>query len=234
MGVLGYLPAYNRNRMRGMSQEEAIDKFNEYNETQQSRRPGERTPLQIRQNGLTRAFMAFTSSQILYLNNTLRHANNINKSIRKGEKVKAEDSRGFIFNAVMSSVLFTLASNIFVLLFGSDEEKERAYRDTLWSPIKNLLVLPVWGAALEEFYNLYVGNKYPTEVALDPLGKVVRDVKKVATKGEVAPAVKSAAELALGTNFDPGLSLINIAAGEPIEPELYNLIGVPKSARPED
>jgi GNAT superfamily N-acetyltransferase len=233
MGVLGYLPAYNRNRMRGMSQEEAIDLLNEYNETQQSRRPGERTPLQIRQNGLTRAFMAFTSSQILYLNNTLRHANNINKAIRKGEKVKAVDSRGLIFNAVMSSVLFTLASNIFVLLFGNDEEKERAYRDTLWSPIKNFLILPIWGAALEEFYNLYVGNKYPTDVAVDPLGKVVRDVKKVATKGEVVPAVKSVAELALGTNFDPGLSLINIAAGEPIEPELYNLIGVPKSARPE-
>ena len=113
------------------------------------------------------------------------------------------------------------------------KKKERAFYDTLWSPIKNFLVLPVWGAALEEFYNLYVGNKYPTDVALDPLGKVVRDVKKVATKGELAPAVKSVGELALGTNFDPGLSLINIAAGEPIEPELYNLIGVPKSARPE-
>jgi hypothetical protein len=234
MGVLGYLPAYNRNRMRGMSQEEAIDKFNEYNETQQSRRPGERTPLQIRQDGLRRAFMAFTSSQILYLNNTLRHANNINKAIRKGEKVKAEDSRGLIFNAVMSSVLFTLASNIFVLLFGSDEEKERAFYDTLASPVKNLFAIPIWGAAIEEFYNLYVGNKYPTDVAINPLGKVVRDVKKVATGGDVSTAIKEVGELALGTNFDPGLSLINIAQGEPIEPELYNLIGVPKSARPED
>jgi len=233
LGVLGYLPAYNRNRMRGMSQEEAIDKFNEYNETQQSRRPGERTPLQIRQNGLTRAFMAFTSSQILYLNNTLRHANNINKSIRKGEMVKAEDSRGLIFNAVMSSVLFTLASNIFVLLFGSDEEKERAFYDTLGSPVKNLFAIPIWGAAIEEFYNLYVGNEYPTDVAINPLGKVVRDVKKVATGGDVSTAIKEVGELALGTNFDPGLSLINIAQGEPIEPELYNLIGVPKSARPE-
>ena len=234
MGVLGYLPAYNRNRMRGMSQEEAVDLLNEYNETQQSRRPGERTPLQIRQNGLTRAFMAFTSSQILYLNNTLRHANNINKAIRKGEKVKAVDSRGLIFNAFMSSVLFTLASNIFVLLFGNDEEKERAFYDTLASPIKNLFSIPIWGAALEEFYNLYVGNKYPTDVAINPLGKVVREVKKVATGGEVSTAIKEVGELALGTNFDPGLSLINIAAGEPIEPELYNLIGVPKSQRPED
>ena len=108
LGVLGYLPAYNRNRMRGMSQEEAIDKFNEYNETQQSRRPGERAPIQIYQNGLSRrALTAFTSSQILYLNNSLRHANNISKAIRKGEKIKAEDSRGLIFNAIVSSVLFS-------------------------------------------------------------------------------------------------------------------------------
>jgi len=220
--------------MRGMSQEEAVDRFNEYNETQQSRRPGERAPIQIYRDGLTRLVTAFTSSQILYLNNSLRHANNISKALRTGQKVKAEDSRGLIFNAIMSSVLFTLASNAFLLLYGNDEEKERAYRDVLASPIKNLLSIPVFGAAMEEFYNLYVGNKYPSDVALDPLGKVVRDVKKVATKGEVAPAVKSAAELASGTNFDPGLSLINIAAGEPIEPELYNLIGVPKSARPED
>lgn len=216
-----------------MSQEEAVDKFNEYNETQQSRRPGERTPLQIRQNGLTRAFMAFTSSQILYLNNTLRHANNISKALRTGQKIKAADSRGLIFNAVMSSVLFTLASNIFILLYGNDEEKERAYRDTLASPLKNLFAIPVWGAAMEEFYNLYVGNKYPSDIAVNPLGKVTRDVIKVANGGEVSTAVKEVGELALGTNFDPGLSLINIAAGEPIEPELYDLIGVPKSARPE-
>lgn len=233
LGVLGYLPAYNRNRMRGMSQEEAIDKFNEYNETQQSRRPGERAPIQILQNGLTRAFMAFTSSQILYLNNSLRHANNISKALRTGQKVKAEDSRGLIFNAIMSSVLFTLASNMFILLYGNDEEKERAYRDTFASPLKNLFSIPVWGAAMEEFYNLYVGNKYPSDVAVNPLGRVVRDVKKVATGGDVSTAVKEVSELALGTNFDPGLSLINIAAGEPIEPELYDLIGVPKSARPE-
>jgi hypothetical protein len=233
LGVLGYLPAYNRNRMRGMSQEEAVDRFNEYNETQQSRRPGERAPIQIYRDGLTRLVTAFTSSQILYLNNSLRHANNISKALRTGQKVKAEDSRGLIFNAIMSSVLFTLASNAFLLLYGNDEEKERAYRDVLASPIKNLLSIPVFGAAMEEFYNLYVGNKYPSDVALDPLGKVVRDVKKVVTDGEVVPAVKSTAELALGTNFDPGLSLINIAAGEPIEPELYDLIGVPKSARPE-
>ena len=216
-----------------MSQEEAIDTFNEYNETQQSRRPGERAPIQIYRNGLSRLLTAFTSSQILYLNNSLRYANNISKSIRKGETIKASDSRGLIFNAVMSSVLFTLASNAFLLLFGSDEEKERAYLDTFLSPIKNLMAIPVFGATIEEFYNLYVGNKYPTDVAINPLGKVVRDVKKVATDGEVSKAAKSAAELALGTNFDPGLSLINIAAGEPIEPELYDLIGVPKSARPE-
>lgn len=233
LGVLGYLPAYNRNRQRGMSQEEAIDRFNEYNETQQSRRPGERAPIQIYRNGLVRLVTAFTSSQILYLNNSLRHANNISKAIRTGQKVKAEDSRGLIFNTVMASVLFTLASNAFLLLYGSDEEKQKAYRDTLLSPIKNFFAIPVWGAAMEEFYNLYVGNKYPSDVTVNPLGKVVRDVKKVATDGDVDGAVKSAAELALGTNLDPGLSLIDIATGEPVEPELYDLIGVPKSARPE-
>ena len=233
LGVLGYLPAYNRNRQRGMSQEEAIDRFNEYNETQQSRRPGERAPIQIYRNGLVRLVTAFTSSQILYLNNSLRHANNISKALRTGQKVKAEDSRGLIFNTVMASVLFTLASNAFLLLYGSDEEKQKAYKDTLLSPIKNFFAIPLWGAAMEEFYNLYVGNKYPSDVTVNPLGKVVRDVKKVATDGDVDGAVKSAAELALGTNLDPGLSLIDIAAGEPVEPELYDLIGVPKSARPE-
>ena len=46
-GVMGYMATYNRDIKNGMSKEDALAKFNNYNETQQSRTPAERAPIQV-------------------------------------------------------------------------------------------------------------------------------------------------------------------------------------------
>ena len=235
LGVLGYVPAYQRNRQRGMSKREAIDKFNEYNETQQSRRPGERAPIQIYRDGYRRLLTAFTSSQLLYLNNMIRLTAQINRSVRQGgwRSVSASDLRGLYFNTFGAAFTFAIASNIMLILFGSDEEKEKAWYDVLFSWTKNFFIYPILGSTAESVYNKLMGNQYPKRIALDPLDRVERSMTKAVKDGDFGPAIQNTTEMLIGTNLDPAISLIEVAGGEPLEDEIYDIIGVPKSQRPE-
>ena len=64
-GVLGYLVNYRRNIKNGMSQEQAVEAFNNYNATQQTRRGTERTPLQNIRHPIIRPFIMFGSTTLL-------------------------------------------------------------------------------------------------------------------------------------------------------------------------
>jgi hypothetical protein len=233
-GVMGYLPAYMRDIQNGMSKEEAIEKFNQYNKTQQSRREAERAPIQTYQNGVSRLFTAFTSSQLLYLNEIVTTSNNMLKSIRKGEKIKASDSRGFALALVGYSVMFTLATNMWKLMFGDDEEKEKAWLDVGLSPVKNYFVIPVLGSYINDGYNWIVENNYPSQVAKDPLQSTIRDVKKAYKKEDYIRIGSEITEIGLGTNFDMFRGMMDIANGQPMDESFYDVMGVPPSQRPED
>lgn len=232
-GVMGYLPAYMRDIQNGMSKEEAIEKFNQYNKTQQSRRESERAPIQTYQDGLSRLFTAFTSSQLLYLNEIVTTSNNMLKSIRKGEKIKASDSRGYALALVGYSVMFTLATNMWKLMFGDDEEKEKAWLDVGLSPAKNYFVIPVLGSYMNDGYNWIVGNNYPSQMAKDPLQSTKREIEKAYKKEDYVRIGTEITEIGLGTNFDMFRGMMDIAKGQPMDESFYDVMGVPPSQRPD-
>jgi len=232
-GVMGYMVTYNRDIKNGMSKEDALAKFNNYNETQQSRTPAERAPIQVMQDGLRRLITSFASSQILYLNNTLRYGRNIQRGIRDG-KIRQSDLRGLYFNAIGGYIYFTAISNASLLL-GSDDDRDKYWRTVLWSPLQAAFLYPVFGTAAERMYNSLVGNKYRVSIAVDPLERPQRLVTKDLKEGNYGTALLRTIEtFYLGTNFDILRSLFRISEGAPIEDETYDLLGVPKSQRPED
>jgi hypothetical protein len=232
-GVMGYLPAYMRDIQNGMSKEEAIEKFNQYNKTQQSRRESERAPIQTYQMGLLRLFTAFTSSQLLYLNEIATTSNNMLKSIRKGEKIKASDSRGYALALFGYSVMFTLATNMWKLMFGDDEEKDKAWLDVGLSPAKNYAVIPLLGNYMNKGYNWIVGNNYPSPVAKDPLQSTIREIEKAYKKEDYVRIGTEITEIGLGTNFDMFRGMMDIAKGQPMDESFYDVMGVPPSQRPD-
>jgi len=232
-GVMGYLPAYMRDIQNGMSKEEAIEKFNQYNKTQQSRREAERAPIQTRQDGVRRLLTAFTSSQLLYLNEVVTTANNMNQSVRKGERIKASDSRGFALALVGYSAMFMLATSMWQLMFGDDEEKEKAWKRVLISPISILYVIPLIGPRINQMANWFTGDDYPTSVVKDPYERVVREVVKSVKDEDILNGVMKATEFRLGTNFDMFRGMMDIAKGQPMDESFYDVMGVPKTQRPE-
>lgn len=233
-GVMGYLPAYMRDIQNGMSKEEAIEKFNQYNKTQQSRRESERSPIQTKQDGVRRLLTAFTSSQLLYLNELVTTANNMNQSVRKGERIKASDSRGFALALVGYSAMFMLATSMWQLMFGDDEEKERAWKRVLISPISIFYVIPLIGPRINQMANWFTGDNYPTSIAKDPYERVTREVIKSVKDEDYLNGVMKATEFRLGTNLDMFRGMMDIAKGQPMDESFYDVMGVPKSQRPED
>ena len=65
LGVLGHVPAYNADIRSGMSQAEALKKFNDFNESEQSRRGTEKNLLQAK--GGVQGFMLTAFGSTVYL-----------------------------------------------------------------------------------------------------------------------------------------------------------------------
>ena len=235
--VMAYMVTYRRDIANGMDPDEALEHFNDYNTTQQSRRPGERVPIQIWQNGLTRMFTAFTSSLILYLNNTIRHANNISRDLRLGNSVKASDVRGLAFNAVLGNVMFGAVSNSLILLMGKDDDdSEEFVSKTLSAPLQTLFMWPVLGREMEETYAYWTtGKALPGRAGLNIFGKMKRDVKNNWKEGGYVKAAAAATGLAVGSNFDPFFALHDIIKDGEFETEnVLDVLGIPDSQRPSD
>ena len=127
MGVMGYMSAQRANRRNGMSEQEAIEKFNAYNETQQTRRPTEKVGIQRSNSIFARSFTMFGSTFYLQLNKIMQSATNIRrdganslKLVGKKEFKKAykqspttKDYRELVLNLAIANFLFTAIANAF-------------------------------------------------------------------------------------------------------------------------
>jgi hypothetical protein len=126
-GVMGYMAAYRANMRNGMSQKEAIEKFNAYNETQQTRRGTDKIGLQTNSNMYTRVFTMFGSSLFLQLNKVMQSVTKLRrasvasfKSAIKGDWKgtkenfpKEKDVRALYVNLFIANILFAAMANIF-------------------------------------------------------------------------------------------------------------------------
>ena len=127
MGVMGYMSAQRANRRNGMSEQEAIEKFNAYNETQQTRRPTEKVGIQRSNSIFARSFTMFGSTFYLQLNKIMQAVTNIRrdganslKLVGKGEFKNAykqspttKDYRELVLNLAIANFLFTSIANAF-------------------------------------------------------------------------------------------------------------------------
>ena len=236
-GVMGYWANYKRDIANGMSKEKALEKFEDYNKTQQSRRPADKIPLQMSANPYVRTFTMFGSTLILQMNSVMRAFTNITRAASRGEVPKAKDTRALILNLGLANVLFQIVANMFKFIGGDDEDVEEVNR-TLTDAMTGLNLIyqvPFFGAAIEGLVNKYRGTNRPIDVAVNPLSPLIRKGQKITKEGKpVEGVIRTITELAIGAQLDPFIGLYEGLQNGFGEKELYKIGGVSPSYRPSE
>ena len=236
-GVMGYWSSYKRDIANGMSKEKALKKFEDYNTTQQSRRPADKSPLQMSSNAYVRVFTMFGSSLFLQINKVMQAFTNISRAASKGKIPKAKDTRALILNLGLANVLFQLTANIFKYLKGDDEDAEEVMttiKDAMLG-LNLIYQVPFFGAAVEILMNKYRGTNRPVDVAVNPLSPLINKSMKIAKDDKpVEAVVRTAAEIIMATQFDPFIGLYEGFSSGFGDKELYDIGGVSKSYRPSE
>ena len=259
ISVYGYMANYNRDIANGMSPEAALEKFNNYNATLQSRRTADKSALQFSKNGLVRAFSMFGSTGILQMNKVAMAYKNIMRSVRNKEVPSGKDLRALAINLGVANAAFVAASYVFALMKGDDEDKEMVERKMFEALIGlNLLYqIPLIGTATEEIVNAIKNNANKSETLKDVFGKefiesikgekvmggdvtnpyssVFRKVKKYYDDDNtIIENFRPAAELALGMQLDPFIGLYEGATEEFDDEVIYDILGISPSYRPQN
>lgn len=235
MGVAGYMANYRRNIRNGMSEEKAAEAFNEFNQTQQSRRATEKSIIQQNSNYIVRAFTMFGSTPILYINNVMQALNNI---ISSKKKTTTQDVRKLVLNLGAANAAFVAMSNLGILLRGDDEEKKEVLRQIQNAMLGlNLLYqVPFMGTVAKSAENWITGKRRPTDIGVNPFVSLFRKMKKAAEDDKaVSGALKTVVEIGVGAQLDPFITLLEQARDmDEVEMrEVYDIIGYSESYRPE-
>ena len=239
LGVMGYMINYRRNLKNGMSKAEALEAFNEYNPTQQSRRSVDKNALQFSRSELMRAFTAFGSVLFLQYNRVIQSATNIGKSIAAKQKPTAKDVRALILSYALANVFYQMTGYMFALMKGDkeDEEKAMAAMRKAASGIDMVSAIPLIGPAIEYAYLYAKGERFYDSQITNPYLSVARDTGKAVKEKDIVGAAKTLTEISLGTNIDPLIGLYNVSedivTGDRISDEdFYEMLGIPESQRP--
>lgn len=245
LGVMGYMINFNRDIANGMSEADAVAKFEDYNTTQQSRRSTDKIPLQMDSNSLVRGFTMFGSTVFLQMNKVMQSTTNILRSVSQGEKPSAKSVRGLVLNLGVANVMFALAANIAKFIKGEDEDREEALdkmKDAMMG-LNLIYQIPYFGASAEEAVNKMRGkSSRPIDSVVNPFSSVARKFTKLAKlskedkeNGEskvIGSAVRTITEIGLGVQFDPFIGLANAFQGDFSEENMYDVLGVSSSYRP--
>tara|TARA_R110000822_G_scaffold117071_1_gene249105 strand:- start:42 stop:1190 length:1149 start_codon:yes stop_codon:yes gene_type:complete len=251
-GVMGYMATYNRNIRNGMSPEEALLRFQEFNETQQSRMNLDKTPLQMSSSYLTRGFIQFGSTLLLAMNKVMQATTNIQRALRKFSKTKKakdlpkqEDLRALFLALGATNVAFVAMSNAFKYLQGDDDDREEV-RQRLFDAMVGLNLLyqiPILGSFAEDGVNELRGVYRPTDSVVNPLTSVFRKWKKLQKKAEKtgnASDIKTAEntlrimfELRSGTQLDFFEGIYEALDGDFDAEAMYKILGVSPSYQPD-
>tara|TARA_R110002020_G_scaffold70385_1_gene182612 strand:- start:623 stop:11413 length:10791 start_codon:yes stop_codon:yes gene_type:complete len=129
LGVLGYMANFRRDIRNGMSVDEAREKFNLYEATQQTRATTEKGTIQHQQNTFFRFFTMFGSSIYLMLNESYQAAGNIKQSIAAGKIPRAQDMRTLFLQVSGVNVAFTAVAFLPKFMYGDDEDKDAVIRE---------------------------------------------------------------------------------------------------------
>jgi len=228
-----------------MSKAEALEAFNDYNATQQSRRATEKIPLQMNPTIFTRAFTMFGSTLFLQMNKVMMKADSIlmdgARYVREGQNKqdlpKLKDIRGLYLNLAVANVMFTAMANIFLLTRGDDEDKQIAYQrmmDAMFG-LNLIYALPFIGEFAEQAMNDLRGTRREAQQGINPI-KSFWSKWQNAVKYDDANAILKAAqvvgEIGFGVQADPLMGLAETFGGEFDEDSMYKMLGVSYSYRP--
>lgn len=239
LGVLGYMTVYEQNIRNGMSKEEALEKFNEYNATQQTRRGTERVGLQQPTGDaqeFKRVFAAFGSTLFLQLNKVAQTSKNISRAIRDGKLPKKSDINSLIINYAVANMLFVASANIMKLTRGDDEEKEEVYarmKEAMLG-LTILFKMPFLGGAIESAYKEWQGERPFGTTGVNPALSVYRDVSKAIKEKDALTGAKVAGELIMGMQFDVPTSAVKAMGGDYSQENVQDLMGLSTSYRVEE
>jgi len=259
ISVYGYMANYNRDIANGMSPEAALEKFNNYNATLQSRRAADKSTLQFSKSGLVRAFSMFGSTGILQMNKVSIAYKNIRRTILNGGFPSGKDLRALAINLGLANAAFVAASYVFALMKGDDDDKEMVEKKMFEATIGlNLLYqIPLVGTATEEIVNAIKNNASESETLKDifgadfinslkgekvmggdvtnPYSSVFRKIKKYYDDDNtIVENFRPVAELALGMQLDPFIGLYEGATEEFDDEAMYDILGISPSYRPQN
>ena len=233
---------YNRDIANGMSHSEALQKFNTYNETQQSRRAIDLAAVQSLKNPYIRFFTAFASTSILQLNKFMQESYNI---FVKGDRSKRA-IRSLALNVGIANGLFFAAGNFMRPLAGDEEDKRKFYREFLlyMSGLKMFeTAIPFIGSAFGYANNIAMGmNSWDAAKRSSQVINPVIDFglafhnmwDETKTTKERAMAEKkmwTKLSYSIGTNIDPFIAMYDLYKDDEDNlDEIGRLFGIGKSA----
>ena len=215
LGVMGYYVNYRRNIKNGMSEAAALEAFNDYNETQQSRRNTEKTLLQLSGNPFIRFFTSFSSTLFLQVNKTMQHSTNISRDVRNKKMPAKQDIRGLVINLSIANAFFTAMSNIMLLTSDDDDDRELAWKRIKQSMLGLNVVyaVPILGTSIQGLYEAFGDENKPSpDYGVDPLQPMIRKYLKQYKKDPddiLNTYVKPMIEIAAGANSDPIVGTYN-------------------------
>jgi hypothetical protein len=253
LGVMGYMINYNRNIRNGMQKEKAVEVFNNYNATQQTRRGSEKNLLQSNRHFLVRAFTMFGSVIFLQMNKVMSSSTNIMRATTSGKMPSKKDMRDFYLNAATANVLFAVASNIAMLIKGNSDDKDEALKRIAeaMAGMNLLYQLPFMG---EEMYKADLIGRAIAEAgskkykqpfarkfggsAINPISSVFSKIgKSIDKNGAVLGTVQGLVEITIGAQVDPFIGLVNMFSSDSekdSEEALYDIMGISPYYRPKN
>lgn len=243
MGVMGYMANYNRNIANGMSKADALQAFNNYNATQQSRRSSDKNMLQLSGDELTRSFTMFGSTLFLQMNKVMSSTTNIMRALKEGKKSDKnqlqKDVRAFALNLAVANVLFVAVANM-MKFSGDDEDEEEAMsriKDAAMG-LNLLYQVPLIGGASEVAIAKARGERGFGDDVMNPYKSIMRKVIKGMKEDNGFKAAQPLLEIAMGAQLDPFIGLFNVLGadiGDTTDEEaLMMMFGISPSYRPAD
>ena len=234
LGVMGYMVNYRRNIKNGMSQEEALEVFNDYNATLQTRRATERSTIQNNKNEFVRAFTMFGSTAFLQMNKVAQAYKNMMDSIKEKKVPDAKDVRALILNLGVANALFVLASNLAKYALGDDDDKEEVRKKMLQSMLGMNLIMaaPFFNELFQNVLNYVEGSKDPAKIGTNPLMGIWWKTQQSLKADDYFSATIPLMELAMGAQLDPAIGLYNGFTEGFDDEAIYQTLGISKSYRP--
>jgi hypothetical protein len=236
IGVLGYMANYKRDIANGMSKAEALERFNNFNSTQQTRRATEKNQLQIQQAWYARVFTMFGSTVYLQINKVAQSTARIMKPIMEGKpgKVKTEDIRALALNFGGANVAFAFAANIMKFVKGDDDDKEQALnamKDAMLG-LNLIYQIPLFGTAVEVMIKRSRGDFSPTSDIVSPLSSPISKINKAIKTENPLRVIQPVFEMGIGTQVDPFIGFGEMISGQGDDNSFYDALGISSSYRP--